>query len=542
MICLVLGMYHDLSSPIVSPAQQLRHHPMSYPPSKSKRAPDYSPPTSSNRLPSYPSNPNQHQPKKPKFDPRNPSTLLAEDTRSGDALDDAVLDLDEIGAGGFKVKRGAVKIEGYDSDSSNEGYERKVVTEEKKRKGVQDDEDDDMFGGGDGDDNDEEGVAAGKVAPKKGRKEVRFLSLDEIEGQESDNETEHVHITQPNGKGKGKDDDMSESESESDDPEAHVADDVANLDPELGLGSLKKHAPKLDAFNMRSEMEEGRFDATGNFIRNAADLDAVHDSWLDGVSRKEMKRAKEAHEKREEEIRRKARAADEILTSDMLSTLIFGMETGETILEALARLGKERKKKVAQAEKDAGLKNGLAGGKKIPKWKQKKRTVTAAADEMEVEGVVHQPTAEEEQVQKVDKHYKNQIETLTGAADALLTRGQLEIYDDTREMLMRQYKRETGEDWKPSGEVQRSPSPLSRKAVDTEPPADNPETANNRDRKEGGVQWEYRWIDGRDDGSVYGPFSGEHMTAWNQHGFFGEGVEFRKANGNAGWTLVADFN
>ncbi|RPB22384.1 hypothetical protein L211DRAFT_788763 [Terfezia boudieri ATCC MYA-4762] len=464
---------------------------MSRPILNPKRGPTYSPPTKSARLPSYINqnqnqNQHQHQHKKPKFDPRNPSTLLAEDTRSGDVLDDSVLDLDEIGAGERRLKRGAIRIEGYDSDSSNEGYERKVESEGKKRKsgkgGV--DNDDDMFGGDGG--GDEDGVATGNIAPKKRKNEVRFLQLEEIEGQESDNDAEHVHISQSGGKGKGREGDTSESGSDDEDAEANVAEDVSRLDPELGLGSLKKHAPKLEAFNMRGEMEEGRFDANGNFVRNAADADAVHDSWLEGVSRKEMKKAKEAHEKREEEMRRKARAEDELLTSDMLSTLIMGMETGETVLEALARLGQERKKKVAQAEKEAGVKTA------------------------------HHLTTAEEQVQKVDKHYKELIEKLTGAADSLLTRGQLEIYDDSREMLMRQYRRETGEAWSLPIGAQRSPR--------------------------GEVQWEYRWTDGRDGGSVYGPFPGKDMKTWNQHGFFGEGVEFRKVGSDVAWTLVADFD
>ena len=318
---------------------------MSRPISNPKRGPAYSPPTKSAHLLGNP-NTSKHKHKKLKFDPRNPSTLLAEEgTRSGDALDDAVLDLDEIGAGGRRVKRGAIRMEGYESDSSNEGYERKVESTGKKRKAGKggdgdddDDDDDDMFGENE-DEDDRDKVATEKVSAKKGKKEVRFLKLEEIEGQESDNDEEHVHISQPGGKGKGKEGAVSESDSDEEDAEVNVAEDVSKLDPELGLGSLKKHAPKLDAFNMKGEMEEGRFDASGNFIRNATDADAVHDSWLEGVSRKEMKKAKEAHEKREEEMRRKARAEDELLTSDMLSTLITGMETGETVLEALARLG-----------------------------------------------------------------------------------------------------------------------------------------------------------------------------------------------------------
>ena len=39
------------------------------------------------------------------------------------------------------------------------------------------------------------------------------------------------------------------------------------------------------------------------------------------------------------------------------------------------------------------------------------------------------------------------VNKITGAADQLLTRGQTEIYEQEREMLIRQYRRESGEDW-----------------------------------------------------------------------------------------------
>src|SRR5687768_5230013 len=53
-------------------------------------------------------------PKRVKFDVRNPSTLAA-DARE----DDAILDADVIG-GSNATKRGAVNLDGYDSDSDNE--------------------------------------------------------------------------------------------------------------------------------------------------------------------------------------------------------------------------------------------------------------------------------------------------------------------------------------------------------------------------------------------------------------------------------------
>ena len=50
--------------------------------------------------------------KKPKFDVRNPSALAPDAPE-----EDAVLDADVIGSSGPGMKRGAVNLDGYDSDS-----------------------------------------------------------------------------------------------------------------------------------------------------------------------------------------------------------------------------------------------------------------------------------------------------------------------------------------------------------------------------------------------------------------------------------------
>src|SRR5215469_10536057 len=67
--------------------------------------------------------------KKPKFDIRNPSALAP------DAPDeDAILEADVIGGSGAGTKRGAVNIDGYDSDSDNEGFDARAE-ERAKAKG-----------------------------------------------------------------------------------------------------------------------------------------------------------------------------------------------------------------------------------------------------------------------------------------------------------------------------------------------------------------------------------------------------------------------
>ncbi|OAG45093.1 hypothetical protein AYO21_00441 [Fonsecaea monophora] len=435
--------------------------------------------------------------KKPRFDVRNPSALAP------DALeDDAILEADVIGARGQQVKRGAVNIDGYDSDSDNDNFDaradRKAKANAKAEKDKSKEEDEnDMFADleedfKDGDDSE------GDIGRRGGKKKaVRFIDEDEIEGQiQSSKSGGHVSADfSLNGRGKGKakeEDDEVESSSESEvDDETRAS--TGELDPELGAGSKKSHAPKLDAFNMRAEQEEGRFDDQGNYVRKAADPDAIHDIWLEGMSKKEMKRAREAADKREEERRKRDLEEDAKSTGDVLAELIPLLERGETVLEALARLGKGKDKK--------------------PKWhsKNKHKKQNGESD--------GNPAAED---QAAEQARKAKVEKISGAAAILLGRGQAEVYDTERELLIRQYRRETGNEW-------------------SDPPQPN-DTDTHADAEDSTPQlWEYRWTDARDGGAINGPFDGHTMKQWSDAGYFGEGVEFRRRDGDDDWTRVADF-
>ncbi|KAI5852367.1 hypothetical protein BZA05DRAFT_444900 [Tricharina praecox] len=434
--------------------------------------------------------------KRPKFDARNPH-LVAPDAPEDET--DIFLEVDEGAIGKRRVHRNAVELEGYETDSSEEGFNAtrkgwaKAEGKKKANKDV-DDEDDDMFGGdGDEDESDELEKDEDRGGIGKKNKNVKFLDLDDIEGQEEEGVTEALPVPQrfPDI---FKDERQDESESSED--EEKLAEE--GIDEEIGAGGRKSHAPKREAFNMKNEMEEGRVDTTGNFIRKAAEKDAIHDSWLAGISRKDMKKAKEAMEKREVERREQMRRDDEIMTSEVLSQLITYLDRGESILEALARLGGKKK---PDANKNKN------------RWRQKKKEATAM-DEMQIDKKKGKEAEDPTEVRR-----KEMVEKITEAADILLTRGQPEVYDETRESLMRQYKRETGDDWE-------DPKPAEGEGGDV--------LADTR-------QWEYRWTDGRDDGSTYGPYGNAEMKSWNEHGFFGEGVEFKLVDGIEGWTRAPGF-
>ncbi|KAI1411726.1 hypothetical protein F5Y13DRAFT_54127 [Hypoxylon sp. FL1857] len=409
--------------------------------------------------------------KKVKFDIRNPSAL-APDVEDEDEEDDAYLEADkDVIRSGAATKRRAVNIDGYDSDSDREELGTLFASRNKPKK---DDEDmDDMFAADE--DGDEKDDTVDYSTGKKS-KEVKFVKTADIQGQEEESKSGgHIHLDD-------------ESSGDDDEEAIELAIQEEGIDEEVGAGGLKKHAPKVEAFNLKAENEEGRFDEAGNYVRKAVDPDAVHDRWLEGVSKKDMKKAAEAHERREAEQRQKRREEDSVLTADLLKSLILHLERGETALEALARLGRGQTKTKT---------------KKVPKWKQKKQK----PDAMDVDA---EKAAEDPEQTRI----KEAINAITDAADKLLGRDRPDIYERERELLIREYTREADEPWvEPQKESKAAP--VTR-------------------------MWEFRWTDGRDNADKQGPFDGPTMKAWQDAGYFGEGVEFREA-GEEGWTRVANF-
>ncbi|KAL1608215.1 hypothetical protein SLS60_003154 [Paraconiothyrium brasiliense] len=407
--------------------------------------------------------------KKPRFDPRNPSTLAPDN----DDEEDPTLEADVIGKGGAGVKRNAVNIDGYDSDSSTENFDTRAEARHKKDAAPRDeDDDDDMFAEDQKDDEQDEDTHRGD----KKKKQLRFLDSHEIEGQEESSRA-GGHVAVDFRAGNDMETEEVESSSEEGDDEERDALDPG-MDEEIGAGGKKHHAPKLDAFNMRAEQEEGRFDEAGNYVRKAFDPEAAQDSWLEGVSKKDIRKAKEAHEKLEAERRERERQEDSIVTSDVLSSLIQHLEVGESPMEALIRHGKAAPKK-----------------KSTSNWSKKKKR-----QEMEVEV----DPAQEAAAAKA----KEAIDTITECASRLTDRGVEDIYDQPREMIMRAYKRETGEDWK-------GPNPTE-------------------------AAWEFHWLSAPDD-AINGPYDTATMRAWEEGGQFAAGAEFRRV-GETEWSRLLDFD
>ncbi|KAK9455901.1 hypothetical protein V1511DRAFT_499008 [Dipodascopsis uninucleata] len=364
-----------------------------------------------------------------------------------------------------RKRKNKLRLQGYESDSSEDDFFSSAKAHRAADKGKDgantnvgaNDGDEDMFGSGDDgsnmktgagradDDSDESSDEDDIDGISKKSKKVRFLNIDDIEGQEfTSKETDadelnrevesfaarQQRISVENGKdrdGSKQDVNMMEA-SDGEDPEALTED----IDPEIGAEGSRINAPKIEAFNMREELEEGQFDANGNFIRREDEdtkEEEKHDLWLDGLSTKEIKaaaQADEARKQRERQAERDRTMDEESRPASMLmKQLLEVLDAAETPLEALQRLGPSKKKK---------------------KWQTKKKKNKGSQRQQQEE---EEEEAESKELQEKERIRKVIVEKITDAADKLMSRGTQDIYELSREQIARLYSRDTGEEWRP---------------------------------------------------------------------------------------------
>jgi CD2 antigen cytoplasmic tail-binding protein 2 len=224
-----------------------------------------------------------------------------------------------------KSKRQIQDTEGYKSDSSND--DEGIVPSRRPKE--EEEEDVDMFG---------------EVEEKKDKgkeKKKDFMDMDDIEGQEFDKRK----------------DGMSEDESDSD---AEIAGDEVT---ERKKRKEKALGYEVTGFNMKEEMEEGKFTADGEtYVENAKDEGDKHDVWLTDMDKDAIKKARRAHKEREkqeaEREEAEAKGVGKEREHELMQAAVDLMERGETVLEAVQRLGKEAEDK--RKKEDQGKKKSWA--------------------------------------------------------------------------------------------------------------------------------------------------------------------------------------
>jgi len=250
-------------------------------------------------------------------EPSSSANHKSKKTRFVEPGDDPSVFSDQVDAAlEQSTRKGRVKNEGYESDSTDDG--EGVVPSRKK--GEEEEEDvDDMF------------AADEPKEPKSdaaGKKEEKYMRLADIEGQEFGNGSQS---------GSGSD--------EEGDPEDE---DDAERKKKAGMGF------ELSSFNMRDEMEEGKFTEDGSYVRTF-DPNAVHDRWMEGLDEREIKMARRRKREQEKKQKEKMLAEEKELEesggkSSMERDLLPLLKKGETVLEALQRLGSAKSKKSKRSQ------------------------------------------------------------------------------------------------------------------------------------------------------------------------------------------------
>lgn len=206
----------------------------------------------------------------------------------------------------------------------------------------------------------------------------------------------------------------------------------------------------LDSFNLNKELETGTFDEQGNYIENKpAKSDNEEEDKLYALKDEEIEKTRLAHVKRQNDAKMaKRRDRDSSQSLDeLLMILINFLGPAETCLEKLQSL------------------NGA----------------------------------------------KDEIYSLTNVASKLIEKKVVNVYDLSREELIRMWSKETGKEF---------------------PRSANKRTLDDIDQTES--QWHFKWIG---DDTVYGPYSLSEMIAWKNAEYFQGNAEVRKV-GTGNWENV----
>ncbi|KAG0198759.1 hypothetical protein BGX28_007819 [Mortierella sp. GBA30] len=257
--------------------------------------------------------------------------------------------------------------------------------------------------------------------------------------------------------------------------------------------------PRIEAFNMKEELEEGgEIDESGNFIRKL-DPDRFHDSWLEGLSRKEIQSARLAHERKEKQaqIEEREAAANAMGETDIYLELVNILRPSETVIEALQRLGGGKK----------SVTKGTKNHNKKKSWQKNKQ--------MDVDAPEETKAAESEG----EKARRQAIEKLTDLCDKMMSMGHFDIYEESYEQIVRALRRADliADDWVIGTKVLK-PGEKVGALLEDDPLLSNP------------VSWEYKWAnppEGQSTDEVFGPFLGAEMKSWSDQGFFSQGILVR---------------
>lgn len=249
-------------------------------------------------------------------------------------------------------------------------------------------------------------------------------------------------------------------------------------------GNPKPGVIPIIPYNMDRELEEGSFDANGHYIERK-DEQAFHDSWMQGITKKDMRKAKQMQDRR---AARQRLFADLEKRQSTSSTALKGkrlehsywcgilslIKQGESCLGALARCRQQQPKKAKKS------------------WQKNKKDDSMATDA--------DPKSTEKERQR-----RQTVEKLSDLSDKLMALGHHDVYELKYEQIVRKLRVDEvlADDWVPG---------------DALPLVSSQDSGEEKSKQD--TVWEYKWE--TDAEEVYGPFMWSEMNEWFNQGFFAQ--------------------
>ena len=268
---------------------------------------------------------------------------------------------------------------------------------------------------------------------------------------------------------------------------------------------------KITPFNLKEEMEEGHFDAEGNYFEKKEEV--IRDEWLDSLDWVKIKERGDQAPKDtwdsgndESNFEDAEEPGDEIKAMKDILNIIL---PGETVLKALRRLG----------GKDIG--RGKKSSSASARWQPK------AKKQEVLEGSEFEDSAAAEDKQSLLK--------LTELADFLLQRGNFGVYQDTYEKMAHKMKNleEKQQEAEEDDALEAAFKQGGGEGEDTTKETKNSDNTRTEEANDDEVYWQYKWENTK-NATVYGPYSSTYMLNWNDQGCFGDGVWVRKVSEDDG--------
>lgn len=273
--------------------------------------------------------------------------------------------------------------------------------------------------------------------------------------------------------------------------------------------------PKIEAFNLDEEEEEDSFEEFNSNLdsqsnikrgRDRVNNDTDEDSWVLHAKKDEITKARDAERKAKlrlaEQERERKNKATKTTNWQLIGQLLEFLEPVQTVSELLQNLHQK----------------SLEIDKKL---KKKQKLINSKAGSCQESNM---------ELRNEKKMLRARISRLTDSAYQLSQRGFKNAFEQPRELLLREYRKDCGEEYKQRDrEKRRNTQKEESITISQDDQSDFTDTTNNN------AYWEFKWSLG--DDKIYGPYDSKTMEAWKST-YFAETPAFaRKISTKNGRTF-----